>query len=211
MLSQLSGASRLFPIIGDPVEYAQSPVNLTRTFAERGHNGLCVPLQVRDGDLDVVMAGLTASLNVDGILVTMPHKFTSFAFCTSSSERARLLGVVSVIRRNPDRTWHGNMLDGLAFVKAQQDSGAEIHGASGDVLGGLHRHELMCFRFRSSACPAVASPRSGAIWRGSSGCVSSTATPSAPLTPGYGPSAAPNWVTRAPASVNSFTWSPWIV
>ena len=36
MFSQLSGASRLFPIIGDPVEYAQSPVNLTRTFAERG-------------------------------------------------------------------------------------------------------------------------------------------------------------------------------
>ena len=105
-------------------------MNLTRTFAERGHNGLCVPLQVRDGDLDVVMAGLTASLNVDGILVTMPHKFTSFAFCTSSSERARLLRVVSVIRRNPDRTWHGDMLDGLAFVKAQQDHGAEIDGAS---------------------------------------------------------------------------------
>ena len=135
MLSQLSGASRLFPIIGDPVEYAQSPVNLTRTFAERGHNGLCVPLQVQDGDLDVVMAGLTASLNVDGILVTMPHKFTAFAFCTSSSERARLLGVVSVIRRNPDRTWHGDMLDGLAFVKAQQDRGAEIDGARALLVG----------------------------------------------------------------------------
>ncbi len=135
MFSQLSGASRLFPIIGDPVEYAQSPVNLTRTFAERGHNGLCVPLQVQDGDLDVVMAGLTASLNVDGILVTMPHKFTAFAFCTSSSERARLLGVVSVIRRNPDRTWHGDMLDGLAFVKAQQDRGAEIDGARALLVG----------------------------------------------------------------------------
>jgi len=135
MLSQLSGASRLFPIIGDPVEYAQSPVNLTRTFAERGHNGLCVPLRVQDGDLDVVMAGLTASLNVDGILVTMPHKFTAFAFCTSSSERVRLLGVVSVIRRNPDRTWHGDMLDGLAFVKAQHDRGAEIDGARALLVG----------------------------------------------------------------------------
>jgi hypothetical protein len=35
-----------------------------------------------------------------------------------------MLGVVSVIRRNPDETWHGDMLDGLAFVKAQKDQGA---------------------------------------------------------------------------------------
>jgi shikimate dehydrogenase len=61
MFDQFSGATRLFPIIGDPVKYAQSPVRLTRTFADRGHNGLCVPLQVRQEDLDVVMAGLTAS------------------------------------------------------------------------------------------------------------------------------------------------------
>jgi hypothetical protein len=39
---------------------------------------------------------LTASLNVDGILIKMPHKFTAFVFCTSGSERARLLGVVGV-------------------------------------------------------------------------------------------------------------------
>jgi len=158
MLSQLSGASRLFPIIGDPVEYAQSPVNLTRTFAERGHNGLCVPLQVQDGDLDVVMAGLTASLNVDGILVTMPHKFTAFAFCTSSSERARLLGVVSVIRRNPDRTWHGDMLDGLAFVKAQQDRGAEIDGARALLVGAGAARSPSRYLTRASATSSSTMP-----------------------------------------------------
>ena len=92
-------------------------------------------MQVPDGDLDVVMAGLTASRNVDGILVTMPHKFTAFAYCASSSERAKLLGVVSVIRRNPDRTWHGDMLDGLAFVKAQKDHGAETEGARVLLVG----------------------------------------------------------------------------
>lgn len=32
-----------------------------------------------------------------------------------------MLGVVSVIRRNPDRIWHGDMLDELAFVKVQKD------------------------------------------------------------------------------------------
>jgi shikimate dehydrogenase len=86
-------------------------------------------MQVPEGDLAVVMAALTATVNVDGILVTMPHKFTAFAHCATSSERARVLGAVSVIRRNPDGSWHGDMLDGLAFVKAQQDHSAGVAGA----------------------------------------------------------------------------------
>ena len=135
MLGQLSGATRLFPIIGDPIKYVESPMRLTRTFEERGYNGICVPMQVAADDLDAVMAGLTASRNVDGILVTMPHKFTAFAHCATSSERAKMLGVVSVIRRNPDGTWHGDMLDGLAFVKAQKDHGAEPEGARVLLVG----------------------------------------------------------------------------
>jgi shikimate dehydrogenase len=135
MLGQLSGATRLFPIIGDPVKYVESPMRLTRTFEERDYNGICVPMQVAADDLDAVMAGLTAARNVDGILVTMPHKFTAFAHCATSSERAKMLGVVSVIRRNPDGTWHGDMLDGLAFVKAQKDHGAEPEGARVLLVG----------------------------------------------------------------------------
>jgi shikimate dehydrogenase len=135
MFHQLSGATRLFPIIGDPVAYAESPVRLTSTFGDRGHNAMCIPMQVAEGDLDVVMAGLTATSNVDGILVTMPHKFAAFAYCATSSERARRLGVVSVMRRNPDGTWHGDMLDGLAFVKAQRDHGAHIEGTRALLIG----------------------------------------------------------------------------
>jgi shikimate dehydrogenase len=135
LFNRLSGATRLFPIIGDPIKYVESPMRLTRTFAERDHNGICVPMQVSASALDAVMAGLTAARNVDGILVTMPHKFTAFAYCATSSERAKMLGVVSVIRRNPDRTWHGDMLDGLAFVKAQKDHGAQPQGARVLLVG----------------------------------------------------------------------------
>ena len=35
----LSGATRLFPLIGDPIKYVESPRRLTRTFEERGYNG----------------------------------------------------------------------------------------------------------------------------------------------------------------------------
>ena len=39
MLGHLSGATRLFPIIGDPIKYVESPMRLTRTFEDRGYNG----------------------------------------------------------------------------------------------------------------------------------------------------------------------------
>jgi shikimate dehydrogenase len=37
-------------------------------------------MQAAADDLNAAMAGLTASRNVDGILVTMPHKFTACAY-----------------------------------------------------------------------------------------------------------------------------------
>jgi shikimate 5-dehydrogenase len=103
--------------------------------SNRGHNGVCVAMQVPEGDLEVALAGLAPTPNVDGILVTMPHKFAAFGHCATSSERARMLGVVSVIRRNADGTWHGDMLDGLAFVQAQLDQGAQVEGARALLVG----------------------------------------------------------------------------
>ncbi len=135
MHDHLNGATRLFPIIGDPVRYTESPARLTRSFGARGHDAVCVPMQVPPAALDDVLRGLSATPNVDGVLVTMPHKRTAFGHCATTSERAALLGVVSVLRRGTDGTWHGDMLDGLAFVKAQTDRGARPAGARVLLLG----------------------------------------------------------------------------
>jgi shikimate 5-dehydrogenase len=135
MLNHLSGATRLFPIIGDPIEYAESPARLSSSFGARGHNAVCVPMQVPGPALDDVIRGLSSTPNVDGVLVTMPHKRTVFGHCATTSERATLLGVISVMRRNSDGTWHGDMLDGVAFVKAQKDHGARPAGSRVLLLG----------------------------------------------------------------------------
>jgi len=135
MLEKLNGETRLFPIIGDPIIYVKSPERLTSGFAARGYNGICVPMQVSEGDMESVMHGFTLISNIDGLLVTMPHKFTAYTYCATSSERSKLLEVVSVMRRNADGSWHGDMLDGLAFVKAQKDQGAQPKGARVLLVG----------------------------------------------------------------------------
>jgi shikimate dehydrogenase len=92
-------------------------------------------MQVPEPALDDVMRGLSSTPNVDGLLVTMPHKHTAVGHCATSSEGTSLLGAVSVIRRYADGTWHGDMLDGLAFVKAQKDHGARPAGSRVLLLG----------------------------------------------------------------------------
>jgi shikimate dehydrogenase len=135
MLEMLSGETRLFPILGDPIGFVKSPQRLTAGFSARGHDAVCVPMLVPEAQLPGVMHGLSLIPNIGGLLITMPHKFAAFDFCATSSDRAKLLRVVSVMRRNADGSWHGDMLDGLAFVKAQQDQGAQPEGARVLLIG----------------------------------------------------------------------------
>lgn len=135
MSERLDGQTRLFPIVGDPIIYVRSPEWLTRGFSARGKNAICVPMQVPVDALDAAMKGYAVTPNIDGLLITMPHKFTAFEYCSTSSERAELFGVVSVMRRNVNGSWHGDVLDGLAFVHAQKDQGAKPEDAKVLLLG----------------------------------------------------------------------------
>lgn len=131
----LNGRTRLYPLLGDPIVYARSPDWLSHRFAERGMNVISLPMHVPEGALDVVMAGLAATGNVDGLSLTMPHKTAAFAYCSTVTETARKLGVVAALRRNRDGSWHGHTTDGDAFLKAQVDNGASVAGARVLLLG----------------------------------------------------------------------------
>jgi shikimate dehydrogenase len=57
-LEKLSGETRLYPIIGDPISFVKSPQRLTTKLEELGHNGICVPMLVSEGALESVVRGL---------------------------------------------------------------------------------------------------------------------------------------------------------
>ena len=128
-LEKLSGETCLYPIIGDPIRFVRSPQRLTAKFEELGHNGVCVPMLVPEGALESVVRGLDSVPNVRGLLITMPHKNAMFAHCATSSETSRILSVVSIARRTADGSWHGDMLDGVAFVAALKKNGARLERA----------------------------------------------------------------------------------
>ena len=73
--------------------------------------------------------------SVAGLIATVPHKFGLAAQCATLTDRAAFLGSVNVARRNPEGTWHGDQVDGAAFVAAAGANGARPEGARALQVG----------------------------------------------------------------------------
>ena len=135
MLDKLSGATRVHIIVGDPIAQVKSPFGMTQAFELNGKDAICIPAHVPTEDLEQWFEGMSLARNVDGIIVTIPHKFDCHALCTTHSPRADFLGAVNTIRRNADGTWHGDMFDGLGYVKAIESKGFTLHKQKALLVG----------------------------------------------------------------------------
>jgi len=135
MSDQLSGASRVHFIVGDPIAQVKSPAGVTQAFHAAGHNAFVMPAHVAPADLANWVRGASLAKNVDGIIVTVPHKFACTDLCGTTSERAAFLHTVNTMRRNADGSWHGDMFDGLGFVTAMNDNGCNPQGKKALLVG----------------------------------------------------------------------------
>ena len=135
MQHTLTGATRVHFIVGDPIAQVKSPAGVTQACQARGHDAVVVPAHVAPADLASWLRGVSLAKNVDGIIVTVPHKFACFELCASTSERAAFLHTVNTMRRNADGSWHGDMFDGLGFVSALRDSGCAPEGRKCLLVG----------------------------------------------------------------------------
>ncbi len=135
MLENFSGATRVHLIVGDPIAQVKSPFGVTQAFEQHGRDAVCVPAHVPSKDLKQWFEGASLARNVDGIIVTVPHKFDCHALCQTSSPRAEFLGAVNTIRRNKDGSWHGDMFDGLGYVKAIESKGFDLKNKKALLVG----------------------------------------------------------------------------
>ncbi|MDR8988230.1 Shikimate dehydrogenase (NADP(+)) [Burkholderia multivorans] len=131
----LSGATRIHFIVGDPIAQVRSPNGVTAALREAGRDALVVPAHVAPDHLAAFFAGVSPMRNVDGVIVTVPHKFSAAAFCTSLSDEAAFLGAVNTLRRTADGGWHGGMFDGIGFVAALADAGCDLRGKRALLVG----------------------------------------------------------------------------
>ncbi|RXH22116.1 MULTISPECIES: shikimate dehydrogenase [Bradyrhizobium] len=135
MIPAPTGATRLYVIVGDPIAQVRSPAGVSAAFAARGHDGILMPVQVAPADLPDFLSVAARLKNLDGIVVTIPHKFACYQACTSATDRAHFLGVVNLMRRRADGSWHGDMVDGLGFLGAARAKGIDPRGMRALLVG----------------------------------------------------------------------------
>jgi shikimate dehydrogenase len=135
MLPSLNGETRLHLILGDPVGQTRSPSGLTGEFVARGANAICIPVHVAPADFDAFVAAAKRGLNIDGIVITIPHKFAALRHCDEASDRARFLGAANVMHRIAADRWRGDMTDGAAMVAALRRAGFRPAGKRALVIG----------------------------------------------------------------------------
>src|SRR6266852_4596899 len=135
MLPSLNGETRLHLILGDPVGQTKSPSGLTGEFVARGANAICIPVHVAPADFDAFVAAAKRGQNIDGFIITIPHKFAALRHCDEASDRARFLGAANVLHRVAPGRWRGDMTDGTAMVAALRRAGCEPGGRRALVVG----------------------------------------------------------------------------
>lgn len=131
---KIDGETRLFPILGHPIGQVKSPASLSAIMAERGFNGLVVPVDILPADLPGWIAQAGAMRNVDGLVVTVPHKAACLGFCTRVSDRARASGAVNIMIRDADG-WIGDATDGHGYLDGIEAEGFDVAGKPALLVG----------------------------------------------------------------------------
>ncbi|SDE99917.1 shikimate dehydrogenase family protein [Limimaricola pyoseonensis] len=131
----ISGTTRLFAILADPVGHVRTPQALNARFAEAGQDAVLVPCEVGPDALEETVRGLRNVRNLGGLVVTVPHKTEIARHCNALSERARLAGAVNVVRREADGRLFGDLLDGAGFVAGLSAAEVELEGRSVFLAG----------------------------------------------------------------------------
>ena len=131
----VTGRTRLFGIIADPVHHVRTPQLLNILMRTRGVDGVMMPFHVRPDHLPAVFDALRRLENLGGFIVTVPHKSAAIALCDEVSEAARAIGAANAVRRMPDGRLIAEMLDGKGFVAGLQVSGIDVVGRSVYLAG----------------------------------------------------------------------------
>jgi shikimate dehydrogenase len=117
-MPEISGTTRIFPVIGWPVEQVKAPILFNAYFERHGIDARVVPLKIAPDAYAAAVRMLMAVENVGGIFVSIPHKPACVAAVDVASPRAALAGACNAIYKGPDGAIRGDLIDGEGFIRA---------------------------------------------------------------------------------------------
>ncbi len=131
----ISGRTRLIAHLGYPTASFKAPMIYNPFFEKHGIDAVVVPMGCKAEDYRTFLKTVFRLSNVDGALVTMPHKVTTIALLDEVMTTARVAGACNAIRLGPGGTLVGDMFDGEGFVRGVLRKGRVLAGARALVVG----------------------------------------------------------------------------
>ncbi len=129
----ISGRTKVFALIGDPVERSLSPAMHNAAFRDLGLDCVYVALRVTRGLLREAVEGAKA-LGISGLNVTTPHKIDIVRLLDELDESASRVGAVNTVK-NEDGRLIGFNTDGQGAIEALRERVGELGGRKVVLLG----------------------------------------------------------------------------
>ncbi len=134
-MSEITGKTKLYAIVADPILQVKTPQNLNPLFEAHGIDGVLVPMHVPANHLADWVNAMRGVLNLGGMVVTVPHKTAIAQLCDELTPAAAMVGAVNVIRVESGGRLVGDILDGRGFVAGLRAHGIEPRGQRAFLAG----------------------------------------------------------------------------
>ncbi|MFT3956911.1 MAG: shikimate dehydrogenase [Piscinibacter sp.] len=131
----ISGTTRVFLILGDPVAQVRAPEVFNHLFRKHGADAVLVPAQVPTAEFANFARTALKARNIDGLWLAIPHKTGMVALLDRCDALGRIAGAVNAARRNADGSIEGGLFDGVGFVKALDQWNIPVAGQRVLVVG----------------------------------------------------------------------------
>jgi 3-dehydroquinate dehydratase/shikimate dehydrogenase len=146
-IKQLSRASEIFGVIGNPVGHSRSPLMHNAALKALNRDGVYLPFEVED--LGSFVCGFvhpkTRKLdwNLRGLSVTIPHKLAIIPYLDFVDPTARIVGAVNTVAVEGDEL-RGHNTD-VAGAMRPLDEMIDVKGARVAVIGAGGSARAICY------------------------------------------------------------------
>lgn len=131
----INGDTRLIAHLGVPTATFKSPMIYNPYFRARGINAVVVPMGCEAEHYAPFLGLLFKLRNIQGALVTMPHKVVTAELVDEVSATARVARACNAVKLGADGRLVGDMFDGEGFVRGVLGKGYAIAGRRALVVG----------------------------------------------------------------------------
>lgn len=131
----ISGETRIFAIVGHPIQQVRSPEMVTAELKRRGLNAILAPFDILPEDFERSLQQLLRMQNLDGLIFTIPFKQAACALIAELGAQAQKVGAINAAVRASDGRWVGDIFDGVGCVEAFKRRGVSFEGRRVQLIG----------------------------------------------------------------------------